>query len=770
MRARTTALTATAFVSALVLCAFIAGGSATIIEQRSRKAVRLVLEANGHSWAQVHTDGLQVILLGTAPSEAERFRTVTLVSTVVDSSRIVDNTDAVVAKAIAPPDFSLQLLRNDEGISLIGLVPKGTDREALMKRLTALAGEGNVTDMLESAEYPVPKGWSPAFEFGIATLEKLPRAKVSIDPGAVGVEAITDSAEEKAAVEAQLNRSRPSGVRLDAKISAPRPVITPFTLRFLIDDEGARFDACSADTVRSRATILTAARKAGAMGDLDCTVGMGAPSPQWGEAVGMALGALGELGAGTVTISDADISLVAADTVAQASYDKIVGELESNLPPVFSLKAELTKKAEAAGSVPEFTALLGEDGRVELRGRVSSERSREALESFARAQFGADAIYAATLVDADLPQGWPLRTMTALEALDMLNSGSVTVTPQLIRLSGLTGDKQATDKAARILSQRLGEDARIELSVKYDQRLDETLALPDGPECVAKLNAILTASKVTFEPASAKIPEDNAPQLDALARIMKQCQDFRMEVAGHTDSQGGEEGNLRLSQNRAEAVLDALRARRVLVGNLTAKGYGETRPIADNETEEGREANRRIEFVLLDAEPVNVPEPVILPLSEGALDAEEPTEDPPQEMLDESAIEDAAPMEDAHGEPMPEADEEGLAPEAETSIADDSAPVTEQAAEATEEAAPAEDAQVVEEVAPAESPEDTAPEDVVTEVEETTEAAEPATETAPAEAAPEETAEPEIEIPVRPAAESPGRPKPRPAGLGPAGN
>jgi OOP family OmpA-OmpF porin len=73
-----------------------------------------------------------------------------------------------------------------------------------------------------------------------------------------------------------------------------------------------------------------------------------------------------------------------------------------------------------------------------------------------------------------------------------------------------------------------------------------------------------------------------------------------MEIGGHTDSQGREEMNLGLSQSRADAVLNGLLARGVLVSNLTARGYGETRPIADNENEEGRERNRRIEFRLQD--------------------------------------------------------------------------------------------------------------------------------------------------------------------------
>ena len=61
-----------------------------------------------------------------------------------------------------------------------------------------------------------------------------------------------------------------------------------------------------------------------------------------------------------------------------------------------------------------------------------------------------------------------------------------------------------------------------------------------------------------------------------------------MEIGGHTDAQGSEEGNRTLSQTRAEAVLLALQGRQVDVSALTAVGYGESRPIADNETELGR--------------------------------------------------------------------------------------------------------------------------------------------------------------------------------------
>lgn len=647
-------MTTAAFVLALVVSAFIAGGSATVIEKRSRSEMRVALETAGYSWANVEADGLQVIILGTAPSEAERFRAMSLAATVVEATRVIDATDVAQTEALAPPAFSLEILRNDDGISLIGLVPADTDRESLLADLERLAADGKVTDMLETADYPVPADWQTAFDYGVTTLRSLPRSKISIEAGAVSVTAITDSPAEKARVETGLVRRKTEGLKLSYDISAPRPVIAPFTLRFLIDAEGARFDACSADTERARTRILAAARAAGATGDLGCTIGMGVPSPDWSEAVGMTLAAMKELGEGTVTFSDADIVLVAGANVTQTAFDKAVGELESNLPEVFSLKAELTQKPDAnRPETAEFTAILAENGQVQLRGRLPDERQREATESVARARFGHDSVYGATRIDEGLPAGWPTRVMAALEALDELEHGSVTVTPDLVQVAGVTGNPQASDAVARILTTRLGEGARIDLSVQYEKRLDPVLNLPTGAECVRNLNTVLTTTKISFEPGSAVIAPEAAGILDRLAEAMKNCSEFRMELAGHTDSQGSEEFNQQLSQERADSVVAALMDRRVLVGNIATRGYGEAQPIADNGTEEGREANRRIEFVLLDGTPVE---------SESGTDTAPPAPEGVEDATPEGSP-DAAPA-DSPAETAPEAEDTAPATDA----------------------------------------------------------------------------------------------------------
>jgi OOP family OmpA-OmpF porin len=73
-----------------------------------------------------------------------------------------------------------------------------------------------------------------------------------------------------------------------------------------------------------------------------------------------------------------------------------------------------------------------------------------------------------------------------------------------------------------------------------------------------------------------------------------------MEISGHTDSDGSEADNLALSERRAGAVADYLTAAGVDAERLVAVGYGESRPVRENETEQGKAANRRIEFRVLE--------------------------------------------------------------------------------------------------------------------------------------------------------------------------
>ncbi len=593
------------FLVAAVLCLVAARFSVTVIEDNSRVSVRDTLDKNGLVWTEVDADGLQVFLGGTAPSEATRFKALSVAGTVVDAARVIDQMLVEDTADVTPPRFSVEILRNDHGISLIGLIPAATDREKLLQDISKITGGAKVADLLESADYPQPRTWPRALAYAVKSLEDLPRTKISVDAERVQITAMADSAEDKAKVETELARRIPDDVRLALNISAPRPVITPFTLRFLIEDGNARFDACSADTEEARQEILSAAGKAGLQVKAECTIGLGVPSPQWGAASVQAIAALAELGSGSLTISDADISLLASEGTPQRTFDDVVGRLENTLPEVFALHAVLPEPPdESAPVAPEFVATLSPEGLVQIRGRVGSELTRETVDSFARARFTSDSVHTTARVAEGLPQDWPLRILTGLETLSYLSNGAVTVTPDSLSVRGNTGRKEASALISQFLSEKLGEAEKFSIDVTYKKALDPVAGIPTPDECEEQIAEIQLTRKINFEPGSSTIDSSGASIMDDIAKVLKKCGEIRMEIGGHTDSQGREIMNQQLSQARANAVLNELRLRRVLTSSISAKGYGESQPIADNDSEGGREANRRIEFRLIRPEPV----------------------------------------------------------------------------------------------------------------------------------------------------------------------
>ena len=280
-------------------------------------------------------------------------------------------------------------------------------------------------------------------------------------------------------------------------------------------------------------------------------------------------------------------------------FDRVVGELKTKLPKVFALHGVLPEpETEEEATQPEFTATLSPEGQVLLRGGVTDDTQRDLSLSFAKARFGSDKVHSAARVSDDLPPNWSIRVLTSLQALAQLERGAVTVSPQMIEVRGTSYDQDASSAIARLFSSRLGEAEPYALAIGYE----EPPAPEDQPltpeQCQALLTEVQTNGKIAFEPGSATVAAGSSGTLDRVVEVLKECGAVRMEIQGHTDSQGREIMNERLSQARAQSVLNELRARRIPTLTFVARGYGETQPIADNGTEEGREANRRIVFRL----------------------------------------------------------------------------------------------------------------------------------------------------------------------------
>ena len=103
---------------------------------------------------------------------------------------------------------------------------------------------------------------------------------------------------------------------------------------------------------------------------------------------------------------------------------------------------------------------------------------------------------------------------------------------------------------------------------------------------------------INFATGRAIILDSSHDLLHRLAMAARRCQAFKIVVSGHTDSVGAADLNQQLSESRARAVTDYLVTQGVPGDQLTARGFGEARPVGDNRTREGRAQNRRIEFTI----------------------------------------------------------------------------------------------------------------------------------------------------------------------------
>lgn len=145
-------------------------------------------------------------------------------------------------------------------------------------------------------------------------------------------------------------------------------------------------------------------------------------------------------------------------------------------------------------------------------------------------------------------------------------------------------EMQIINSVAAILPR---EGIYSEYTIDPDFVFDPTIAVP-----------VYSADNILFETGSAVIPDEYYPQLAPTPILLQIQPNVVVTVFGHTDSDGSEQGNLELSQARVDAVRDWVIAQGGDPERIIAIGMGESEPIADNSTEEGRAQNRRVEFLL----------------------------------------------------------------------------------------------------------------------------------------------------------------------------
>jgi OmpA-OmpF porin, OOP family len=242
------------------------------------------------------------------------------------------------------------------------------------------------------------------------------------------------------------------------------------------------------------------------------------------------------------------------------------------------------------------------DDRVTLSGAAPSEAARtEILAAVTQAFPNAEAIDEMHVAGGAAS---PLFTDLARDAVRLLaglRSGEARIVDHQIVFIGDGGQAGVDAIRRRFLEPPAPFRSRLAvtidgLDVEHPELQGLNLSSGDAETCERAFDRMMERNVINFSAGSAAIDPSSREVLNALASVALRCDRFSIEVAGHTDNQGGRELNMDLSRARADAVATYLTGQGVARSRLTARGYGPDRPRMSNATPAGQAANRRIEF------------------------------------------------------------------------------------------------------------------------------------------------------------------------------
>ncbi len=194
--------------------------------------------------------------------------------------------------------------------------------------------------------------------------------------------------------------------------------------------------------------------------------------------------------------------------------------------------------------------------------------------------------------------------VTQALAANHISSQAISVDGRDVLLTGPANSAQVSDASVKLAESVDG--VRVVHTQITDAQPDaSTVTAPPtvgGPieavQSQGKLDSILQNDVVEFNPASAELTAHGRQVLDQVAPVLLASPTLDCEIQGHTDSQGNPDANKDLSYRRAIATKNYLVNKGITPERLTTEGFGDTKPIASNDTPEGRRKNRRINFVL----------------------------------------------------------------------------------------------------------------------------------------------------------------------------
>lgn len=466
-----------------------------------------------------------------------------------------------------------------------------------------------------------PVQYRAAVDFGLSLLARMSEGRFALRQNVITISGIARSAADYQTLRKDLSAAVPQGLVLAQGEVSP-PYTTDFAWAATKSADGAIMLSGSVPSPDDEAALLA---KAGSAARTGMIYASGAPNGFSGAAqTGLTL--LQRMSEGKVSLSGsawtltgtasspADKAAIEAEfatrQLAAAGWSMAIGEpvtaassAPSEPPPEPVVAAETVPPEPASQPVnpdPAYTfSATRAEGQTVLGGQVPTDADLQALASQAGSSI--DALSVAPGAPADFVDNAKL----GLQQLARLSEGTLKYAAGAWSLSGTAPDSVTSDAVkAAIASANAGWTVTIDSPEPVAPAAIAAPAAPSTPAndiatCASTLADFSARNAILYQSGAAVITAESEPALDELAADLSACPDAVIHIEGHTDADGDEASNLALSVARAEAVIDALVERGVNPARLYALGYGESSPIADNETPAGKRLNRRIVVTVL---------------------------------------------------------------------------------------------------------------------------------------------------------------------------
>lgn len=529
-----------------------------------------------------------LVVTGTA-ADAQTFGSLpeTLASS-VPASLTLGPLDILPARA---SPFVWSATYDGKSLTLVGYVPNEVVRETLVATAKATLPGVPIADTVRIASGE-PDRFAEAASFALSALDRLKQGGVTLDGLNLDVAGEAKSVDDYEALIAALEKPVPDMLKVVSASVTPAAA-SPY--RWQGEKQGDRVvlggyvptQAAKKDVAEAARTLFP-----GALVDNRVRVAGGEPRIDWIGAVKFAMTQLAKLDRGKVTLDGNDYSIAGA-AVSGAAYAALLDATGKTLPA----SLELAGNDISAPSVTPYQFHAERTGTgVAIGGYVPNESERQKILAVLTRKFGQSEVSGQLEYASGEPDGFLDATTAGLQALNRMAGGSVDITDGAVTVRGFAyrpaAVREITDGIASALP------AGFKVATAHIEPRQEGQPLT-GEACSTLLQSVLNTGRIAFAGNKADLTDDSYGVLDRVAGVLVRCPDTAIEVGAHTDAEGSQARNRDLTQARADAIVDYLVNEGVMRERLTGVGYGESKPIADNNTDAGREANRRIEFQVL---------------------------------------------------------------------------------------------------------------------------------------------------------------------------